>query len=268
MGGTDTEYRNKIQNMTSRKRNKGKDRKAKKAELEAEKVESERAHARQVWQEFARGLDGCGGVITLCNHGALTIPDDKNHPVVSFLDTLFVNMLLKSMKTSPNLHDTVQKHADVWNNVSQRKMTMNILLRVGTNAQLLVKEMMPGDVALYLSHVIAALENYNGGDIDSHFNSRIVATKIRDLHFGTKRDMLKFYRKRVGCSCLRKIHLEARKTIPKVGKCYHCRVVKERAVMMVCSRCRIDQYCSRECQISDWPRHRVTVTVSVRTKSM
>ena len=48
--------------MPSRKRNKGKERKAKKAELEAEKIEKERAAVRSKWKRCARGVD-INGVI-------------------------------------------------------------------------------------------------------------------------------------------------------------------------------------------------------------
>ena len=83
--------------MTSRKRNKGRDRKAKKAELEAEKaaleaerMEKSRAIVRNTWRSSARGLDIHGQSIE-CNHGiALVMPDDKSHPVVNFIDALFM----------------------------------------------------------------------------------------------------------------------------------------------------------------------------------
>ena len=69
--------------MPSRKRNKGKERKAKKAEL----VKSERTVIRGRWQRWAHGEDDTGlnfaqlsGRIT-CNHGYdLVLPAD-NHPV-------------------------------------------------------------------------------------------------------------------------------------------------------------------------------------------
>ena len=252
--------------MPSRKRNKGRDRKAKK---DAERMESEREIVRNVWLGLARGLNEKGRVITQCNHGALTIPKNNAHPVVSFMDTFFDNMLYKTMATSPNLYDTLQKHADVWNNVSQRKTAMNILLSIGTN-QLLDDDFLgPMDLALYLSHAIAflenyassvvVLENYDGRDIESTMNCPVAETKVRDIFNSGScvgRDVLKFYRKRTACSCLKKMHLEARKTQPKTGLCSHCNVVKRRALLMVCSRCRIEQYCSRECQVSDWSKHK------------
>ena len=68
-------------------------------------------------------------------------------------------------------------------------------------------------------------------NIESAFLSQNVIAKTRDLApdmSSFKRDALKFYRKRVSCKCLKRIHLEARKTMPKMGKCLHCGVEKER----------------------------------------
>ena len=49
--------------MPSRKRNKGKERKAKKAELEVERIESVRAVIRETWQGWAHGLYDEGRII-------------------------------------------------------------------------------------------------------------------------------------------------------------------------------------------------------------
>ena len=49
----------------------------------------------------------------------------------------------------------------------------------------------------------------------------------------------------------------------KLGECSKCKERKERALLMVCSRCRILQYCSKECQIADLPRHRIYCDQSV-----
>ena len=59
--------------MPSRKRNKGKDRKAKKAELEAEKIESEKVKVRSEWEGWARGYEKTSGMkVIQCIHGFAT----------------------------------------------------------------------------------------------------------------------------------------------------------------------------------------------------
>ena len=57
--------------MTSRKRNKGKERKARAAKLEAEKERESRALVRNTWILWARGMNIYGQSIEIewCNHG-------------------------------------------------------------------------------------------------------------------------------------------------------------------------------------------------------
>ena len=64
---------------TSRKKSKGKDRKAKK-----EEVERTRAHAR--WLSWATGEEKHVWTITTCQHGCGLIPNDLDHPISSFMD--------------------------------------------------------------------------------------------------------------------------------------------------------------------------------------
>jgi len=99
----------------------------------------------------------------------------------------------------------------------------------------------------------------------------IVSVMDRDLMRGStsvRRDLLKFYRKRMNCKCLKKMHLEARKTQPKLGACGHCNETKERSLLMVCSRCRIEYYCSRECQVAASPEHRCECDEYVRAREL
>ena len=157
------------------------------------------------------------------------------------------------------LEDTIQQYKDLWSNDNYRKLAVQMLIRI-TATNLI------GNKGNTDYSVILVLENYDEtiGDVDDNYNlarkNRIVASKIRDIACmdaeDCRRDLLKFFRKRMNCKCLKKMHLEARKTMPKLGSCHHCGVEKERALLMVCSRCRIDQYCSRKCQIAASPDHR------------
>ena len=123
---------------------------------------------------------------------------------------------------------------------------------------------MPRDIA----YAVLVLENYDeSGDLGSTINSRVVTSKARDLGCGgscSVRDVLKFYRKRISCSCLKDMHLEARKTLRKVGACENCGQIKDRALLSVCSKCRVCQYCSRECQIAAWSMHKRDCDISCK----
>lgn len=155
--------------MPSRKRNKGKDRKAR-------KEENKRVEMRNKWQAWARGEFERGHVTTTCAHGGdEMILSDNNHPVCSFMDTYFGNWT--AMTTTKNLKDTFQKHAEVWNDHSWKRIAINILVRIGTN---LLLDKYTGTRTIALAIVV--LENYDGsGDIESTMNCHVVATKFRDI---------------------------------------------------------------------------------------
>ena len=121
----------------------------------------------------------------------------------------------------------------------------------------------PRDIA----YAVIVLENYDGSDdIGSTTNCRVVESKWRDLYSGNnnRRDVLKFFRKRISCSCLKGMHLQARKTLPKTGACHNCGRIKDRALLSVCSKCRVCQYCSRECQIAAWSMHKRDCDISCK----
>ena len=258
--------------MVSRKRSKGKERKAKRAEKEAE---IERTEMRQTWQslvtgEFAENNNIHMSKIT-CNHGfdVTMILSKERHPVSCFMDTLFTNSNRKDIAGSfENLRDTFQLHPAVWNNASHRQMARNLLVCIGTNSLLRLEtdkgiHTYTDDNVLrragYLTDAIMVLENYHEtpGDIDLAFYSRTAGSKRRDnVGDNMIRDLLKLYSKRITCSCLKKMYSEARKTLPKVGSCGSCDKVMERSSLKVCSKCRISQYCCRECQVTAWPRHK------------
>lgn len=51
-----------------------------------------------------------------------------------------------------------------------------------------------------------------------------------------------------GCKCLKGYTTNS-------GVCAHCNVRKDK--LLQCKRCKMVVYCGRECQVSDWPRHKL-----------
>lgn len=232
----------------NRKKNKGKERKAKKyANL----------CPQRVWWKWATGDEQFVGKTITCDHGCGELSlSAVDQPVLSFMHKFF-GIWNKKVITYVML-DTFKTHPQVWNDNSYKKMAMNIFTRMGTN--ILLNEDENIALALTLARALNLLEHYDGrGNLEVVISSRVVATKIRDISDGklssSRRAGLKFFSKRTTCSCLKAMHQEARKTTLKMGRCYGCEQEKERVALSVCSRCMVEHYCSRECQVADWSRH-------------
>ena len=260
-----------IHNMTSRKRNKGKERKAKQAKL---KNEGERKRIRNLWVAFACGKDPASGLIRgeednweqiiQCDHGVgLALLDDC---VRAFMDDFFIDYYVnKDKHLVYNLVDKWEQHPEVWNNDTHREMAIGVFITIGTNFLLLGKDI---STSIDITMAIAMLENYDQ-TVNIATVSCVARNKINNIlkgDTGTKRrDLLKFYRKRAtSCKCLKSMHLEARKASSKLGVCCHCDEMKERALLMVCSRCRVDQYCSRTCQVAAWDKHKCNCDMYIK----
>ena len=129
---------------SSRKKNKGKDRKAKKVQIEKE-------NAHTLWKGLATSTvienSVYRGVKTItCNHGCGELPRDLDHPVSSFMKD-FTNHWSQA-KAGTSILEIItspfQTHRQVFNDNRYREMALAILIRIGTN-MLLSKELCGGD---------------------------------------------------------------------------------------------------------------------------
>ena len=247
--------------MVSRKKSKGKERKAKRQAEKLEKVAKEMVSKGHVyWQSLVRGVI-CKRIVTRCDHGFGCIIPDDNHPVSSFMDDFWANWFHEdNMSVLYIGGDAFKRNQEMWKDASYRQMARNIFVCIGTfmllDKVITVNQRQTSSVDI--AQIILILENYDGNDFASTMISHVPAMKARDLNnsgISVDRDLLKFLRKRLACSCLKEMHSEARRTLPKIGSCYNCKVAKQRASLMVCSRCRVAQYCSKQCQGADWSEH-------------
>ena len=78
---------------------------------------------------------------------------------------------------------TFATYPEVWDNENYRQMTINILIKIGTNCLLMVEKVTEG--LIDLATAVVVLENYDGlGDLFSAINCRGSIKKIRELFMG------------------------------------------------------------------------------------
>mmetsp|Transcript_27764 Transcript_27764/g.41797 ORF Transcript_27764/g.41797 Transcript_27764/m.41797 type:complete len:297 (+) Transcript_27764:51-941(+) len=84
--------------------------------------------------------------------------------------------------------------------------------------------------------------------------------KIQELYMADIHTLVKYLKNLIPCKCLDIKYKEVKSTT-KMGICnnHNCNKPNrrvERSTMLYCARCRNANYCSRECQVADWPFHK------------
>ena len=111
-----------------------------------------------------------------------------------------------------------------------------------------------------MSLVFLRVEGFEEKSTEDYFG-----VKVRDLVGDSDCDTVRFFSKRIGCSCLKEMSKQV-KSEPKLGLCGYCKHRKERRELMVCALCRIPQYCSKACQEAHWPEHKVCCDLRRKNK--
>jgi len=244
-----------------RKREKGKARKAKGAAAQLAATQQAPFNARasaqqtmvgseaQAWRKWA--MVGRTQDYNLCTHGCPVLPA-PDHAVSLFMDDLWAHAY--AQKLPDRLIDTFDNHRQLWDNAILRKMASDILVAIGTN--FIMSNL--NKFAVLLAITISVLEQYIGtGKGGFKLAACQASLVVDDLRYGEEREVVRFYLKRISCTCLKAKYSLLKKSQPtRISGCHTCKQVKVRSSMMVCGRCKAVQYCCEECQAADWPNHK------------
>lgn len=139
------------------------------------------------------------------------------------------------------------KYSDVWKEADLRQVAITVLLSIGVN--ILLYRLEHPILIEMAATTIALLENCDG---KSDFKSTMFAAApaIRDVSGGGERQATRFFAKRIACSCLKVKNAQLKKMQLKTGMCDGCYRVGRREGLMVCSRCKLVQFCSKVSKLS------------------
>ena len=79
---------------------------------------------------------------------------------------------------------------------------------------------------------------------------------MRDLNGDGKRGVTLFFALRASCTCLNNMYCKEVKAQPRMGRCQNCDKSMEYKALKKCRRCKLAQYCDRDCQLEDWSEHK------------
>ena len=161
-----------------------------------------------------------------------------------------VNIMALYYETIDRMYK-INRFKEVFEEEATRKELMPLLLCAGTT--MLLKEDV--NLSAMASAVALATVSCEHG----FYEDDVLASKdrnvYRDLMQGVPAfDSIKFFTKRIPCNCLKDLYSRA-KSQPKLIQCHHCKKHKERRSLFLCGRCKIAHYCSKECQRTDYLQH-------------
>ena len=212
-----------------------------------------------------------------CTHGAVS-----DEYIEGFYEA-FRTAMKETRKTADDVVDlfdevrkaTVTDFSDVWTDSTKMATAVQFFVSIG------VANFLRGEKILASINACDAsfLEQFAKMKLEKT-QAVLVRNRFVELLQGDDRTLVSFYRRRIPCSCLDEIYEEV-KSIEKKGLCWNLdcshgavdywknqnRSLLDRSSLMSCSRCRDACYCSVECQIADWPRHKIDCDNTVATRN-
>ena len=256
--------------MPSRKKAKGKARKAAKEAAKAKESQTEAvvaASASATHQEgsleaLMQRLQIIHPTSTNCDHGMSFIsPRDEKicqDFINAFLDALY------SQDSKANLMEwflvarahTEEDFADVYS--SKLETVVSMLVCSGTQCILYGQDY---DEARLYAALACHFEEWIAVFV-CKTKAALSWSKVVELIDAKADDhtLVAYYRKRIPCACLDEKYKDV-KSVKKLGWCCNPSCSKlnnmaERSKMFCCARCREANYCSIECQKADWKGHK------------
>jgi hypothetical protein len=258
--------------MPSRKKAKGKARRAAK-ETKAAAEEEEEADEVQAALVANQGgsleaqmqrltiddLLGKSGAQVQCRHG-LELESHEEQLCIAFLEAFRVACIDERLigSTHPlvaGMEATKVTFASVWKDVEKLKQVVSYCVAVGTQCILDEKEnkarLMPLFAYFIEQHIAAVF-----------FSQRTIQVcRIEELCSCDLHTLVSFFRKRIPCKCLDEKYKEV-KFVKKMGSCSNpdCSLPGrkvERNKILLCAQCnQLPGYCSRACQKAHWKEHK------------
>ena len=226
--------------MPSRKRAKGKARKAKARESNCNLILHNDSVCRHGCEVISKD-DICYKFVEQLEVEMTAVYNSKG----DFCVCKIIDETIKRMKAR-------KEYRMIWddNSKENQQKLQSLFINLGTN--LLLRD------SSQVANVAAAFHITSSHDFDywDAMDSSRHRVSLRNMENGLVYDSAKFFHKRIPCHCLKKMYVQERSK-PKLVVCSSCRSEKERRQLYLCSGCLYHRYCNVECQTAAWSKHKL-----------
>ena len=245
--------------MVSRKKLKGKARKAKAKEKARGPLF---ALLKQLRLRSTNNTSIGGPIeqITMCTHG-WTNEFPAEHDCHKFIEVV-LDVITKATVAGTACSDAIDKTSNlfgnVWDHTDCLEWIHKALISIGSSILLAEDDREVFDCSVVMGlcehiHQHLACVMYQSQPFCYH-------ARVHDLLNADQRRLVSYLKKRIQCSCLNDKYREV-KALPKMGTCRYPKCSQPQAKvalskLLTCSRCKIQHYCSVQCQTADWQRHK------------
>ena len=248
--------------MPSRKRTKGKERKAKSKDSlslhNATKCRhgSDAIPTDHICYRFVAQFEVEARTV-FDRNATIAFADRKvDHVVTEFSPSSVCETVLERLKGD-------NRFREIWNNDTNKRIALQLLVSLGTN--LLLKEeygIAEQKYSSFAASVVAFgtvcmqhdfVTIYSGVENIPRGRDR---NYVRDFHSSCYvSDTTRFFKHKSPCKCLKEKYSQIKHT-PKFGQCKYCLATKLRKHLFLCGKCQFSHYCSVDCQRCDYPLHK------------
>eukprot|EP00956_Cyclotella_meneghiniana_P028285 scaffold65279_cov48-Cyclotella_meneghiniana.AAC.1 len=139
-----------------------------------------------------------------------------------------------------------------------------ILLAGGTNyclSEAKEKDLTKETAIPSLSHFVRVMYTIEVRDSHGGALSDSIMSEIHILSNDTvsPRETIRFFHKRNSCDCLKELYYKLKENTKRTAMCYNCFELVDIRKMSQCE-CKIVNYCSYDCAVAHYPRHKLQCT--------
>ena len=192
-----------------------------------------------------------------CNHGC-TLPSDADTDCTRFFKVFLQELYRDHRNAEDSLATARKRYPKALEDPASLEKVKGLFLKFGVDFALsLERPAKAGDILIAL----ILLEDPSTPNLSEGAEYRLMQLDdIDGKHDYTSMDLevVRELSKQISCSCLdaKKAQAKLKKKQTTTGKCGQCKQQFGLTSLMVCSKCKITNYCSKECQVADWPAHK------------